>query len=430
MPVAITLILSLLLYGLIAWKVYVNRGFLHVFGWPRNETISLIWLMWALFLFVFAPLVYHKGDMFVYQDTVARVINGIRMPGYYVYLPVYAQFLAALVLPFHLIGILNPLLMVYFINGFVVFAYVYSAKLMSELVPSQPDIAPLAIVLAPVTIFYLFFGTNHVVMLLLLLASLQSLKRGKWILAGVFGGLSCYKFLMMPTIFVLIVILVKWRGVDKALKYSVGGLIAAIPSVLYYILDPSKLDRVLQTKAAIGAHSSHIERFHFFYGVSKIIDGFEQWYLGNEVWFYLVILGAFLSAVLFLTKRVNSLQALALSYAFVSLLAPEPFRLEPLIGLIWLDAIYRRDLKLQLATLVILVVHAGIWLQYAYPQFLDFDIATPLFFWTARGVYLGLAVIAACVLMVGRTKGGDLLLEEWALSPESKSPQPVRINGS
>ena len=108
---------------------------------------------------------------------------------------------------------------------------------------------------------------SAVVMLLLLLASLQSLKRGKWILAGVFGGLSCYKFLMMPTILVLIVILVKWRGVGKALKYCVGGLIAAIPSVLYYISDPSKLDRVLQTKAAIGAHSSHIERFHFFYGV-------------------------------------------------------------------------------------------------------------------------------------------------------------------
>lgn len=404
-------VLSVVVYAFIVWRIRKSENLLSFFEWTDQPTITIVWFMWIMFLFVVAPLLYYYWDMAVWFDTASRLLNGMTIPRYFVYLPMYAQFLASILFPFHLLGIVTPILMHYVINGFVVFAYAYSAKLMARLAPGKSGLAPLGLILAPMTIYFLFNGNNHVVMLMFILLALISIRNKTYVLAGVFAALSCYKFLMIPPVIVLAVIIATRRGIRDFARFSAGGLVVAAFNGIYYYFDPSKLVRILENKAALGANSSHFYRFHFLFGFSKLMNGFESWYFNNEIWFYLVLSGVLISLLLYRFGKLNVIQSLAFSYAFVCLFGPEGYRMDPLIGLVWLDSVDREDYRLQILTLVLILVDAGVWLQYAYPANLIFDPSFPMFLFSGRGLYLGIAVIGILLAMSFGSRKRDLVLE-------------------
>jgi hypothetical protein len=392
MPILPIAILSIALYAFIFWAIFRKKVLRSFRQWPRNPTLFIIWTIWVIFLLLFAPLSYYKGDMAVWTTATQNLLRGELLPDPYVYLPIYGQILAALAWPFHLLGLDFHIGLVFIVKWVLVFAYIGCAILMSKFVPEQSELAPLAIVLAPVTVFYIFFGTNHLVMFFFLLASLVFLRQKRWLLAGVMAALSCYKFLMVPTVFVLLVLVWIKAGWRSALWFIMGGVIVLIPNIVYYAYDPQNLLRVVSSQAAIGAHSDKIEPFHFFYLLSQSVETFESWYIGTKTWLWLSLAGIPISLGLYWLKRLTFLQCLALGYAFVAIFAPEPFRLEPLVGLLWLDAVYRGSLKVQTAIFVILFVHAFAWYDLANSAFLSFDPAVPDL-WLGRGLFLGLAII-------------------------------------
>ncbi len=393
---------SIMLYAAIVWFGSRERARIlsWIRQWPQNPTLFAIWLIWLGFLLVFAPLSYHEADMGVWRTSIQNLLNGELLPENYVYLPVYAWLQSALVFPFHLLGWDSPLLIVYVVKWFTILAYAACAALMSGFLPKHSDLAPLGIVLAPVAIFYLFFGANHIVMFLFLLIALILVKKEHWLWAGFFAAFSCYKFLLVPTCITL-GILVLWQyGFKNAIRFLLGSAIFMIPNTIYYFFDTATLLRIVTQQAAIGAHAAHIEPFHFFYLISNQFNGFEAWYIGKKIWFLLSLAGIPISLILFKLKRVNLLQCLALSYAFVALFALEPFRLEPLIGLVWLDAVNRDDLPLQSSVFLTLFIHAAAWYDLANSAFLTFDPAIPADYWAGRGFYLGLTVILMIGVMV------------------------------
>lgn len=377
--------------------------------WPNHPTMFMIWVLWLIFLLALAPLSYHGEDMEVWRISIENLLRGELLPRSYVYLPIYAELLAALVWPFHLIGWDAPLLIIYAAKWFVIFSYAACAALMSRITPKHSELAPLGIVLAPVTIFYLFFGTNHIVMFFLLLSALILMKRGEWFWGGFFAAFSCYKFLMIPTVIVLFFIVVLKYGAKNSLRAWAGAAVFFIPSLIYYLYDGETLLTIITHQAAIGAHAGHIEPFHFFYLVSRNVHGFEAWYINTKIWFLLSISGIPVSLLLYRLKRLNFLQSLALSYAFVAIFALEPFRLEPLVGLLWLDAVYRENVRLQAAIVSILFIHAAAWYETANSAFLIFDPAMPHSLWLGKGLFLGAAIIVPFWMAGGEKDKRDLI---------------------
>lgn len=414
MPTYLLTLFSIVVYGMLLWAFWKKPSLLDLRGWPKHPTLSRIWWIWVVFLTIFAPLTYYEGDMGVWTGAIESLFTGQPLASHYVYLPVYAEFQAALLWPFQQLGIVSHLLTVYIVNGFVIFTYVYSAKLMAALIaevaPASSELAPLGIVIAPVTIYYLFFGTNHIVMFFLLLCTLTLLRKQQWFWAGLFAGLSAYKFMLIPTLLVLFAMLLGKYPRKTIWMFILGGLISLIPSILYYIFNPEVLSLLLARRAAVGAHSYHIERFHFLYLLSKHIPNLTEWYIDKQMWFYLTMLGIPVSLLLYIQKRLTVLQTLAFSYGFVVLFAPEPFRLEPLIGLLWLDAVFRCDLRLQAAIFGVLFTHAAAWFDRAYPHALTLDPAMPVELWEARGLYIGLAVILALGIAITGQDKRDLIL--------------------
>lgn len=374
----------------------------------------MIWVSWIVFLLALAPLSYHADDMDVWRTAIENLLRGELLPRTYVYLPVYAELLAALIFPFHLIGWDTPLLIVYAVKWFVIFAYIGCAVLMSRIAPNHSELAPLGVVVAPVTIFYLFFGTNHIVMLFFLLLALVFMKGGNWFWCGFFAAFSCYKFLMIPTVIVLFFIVILQYGSQRALRAWAGAGVFLIPNLIYYLYDVETFLTIVTHQAAVGAHSGHIEPFHFFYLLSQIVGGYEAWYINTRIWFLLSISGIPISLLLYRLKRLNFLQCLAFSYAFVAVFALEPFRLEPLVGLLWLDAVYREDVRLQTAVFSILFIHAAAWYETANSAILVFDPAAPRSLWLAKGLFIGAAIVVSFwVALSGKVKK-DLILADNA----------------
>jgi hypothetical protein len=388
--------LSIALYGGVAW-LFWRRSEAVAFGrWPPEPTSRRLWIAWLAFLFAFSPLTFHAGDMQVWIGAMQAAVAAEPFPPGYVYLPVYAQLLGALLLPFQLLGAATPLVQLCVVRLPVLVAYLYCAKLMAELVPQRASVAPLAIVLGPVTIFFLFFGTNHIVMLACLLGALHLQRRGKLFAAGLLAGLGCFKFLLIPTAFVLAAITARSAGLRRCGLLVAGGLASLAPSALYYLAQPELLWRTLGSAGGMGAHSHHIEPFHVFYRVREL-GGFESWYVGQRVWLYLAIAGALLCVALHLRGRLNALQALGSSAGIVALFSVEPFRLEPALGLLWLDAVDRQDARMQAAVLGVSFTHAAAWLHPAHSRFLDFyDPAARLLH--MNGAAVGLALVALLVV--------------------------------
>ncbi len=408
MPTIFTAIFSISLYAFILWAVFKKKVLLNFRQWPKSPTLFMIWTIWAIFLLLLSPLSYYKGDMAVWTTATQNLLRGESLLDAYVYLPMYAQFLAALAWPFHVLGLDFHIGLVFITKWVLVFAYIGCAILMSKFVPEQSELAPLAIVLAPVTVFYIFFGTNHLVMFFFLLAALVFIRQKRWLLAGVMAALSCYKFLMVPTLIVLLVFVWAKAGWRSALWFVLGGAIVLVPNILYFGYDPQNLLRVLSNQAAIGAHSDKIEPFHFFYLLSQYAESFETWYIGTKTWLWLSLAGIPVCLGLYWLKRLTFLQCLALGYAFVAIFTPEPFRLEPLFGLLWLDAVYRGSLKVQAAVFVILFLHAFAWYDLANSAFLSFDPAVPNL-WLGRGLVLGLSIIVTFGIILFEKDKRELL---------------------
>lgn len=414
MPVLWIILLSVALYASVAYAIWRKDMLRHVLDWPASPTLRRIWLVWIGFLVLLAPLSYHEGDMDIWLRSVRYLLSGRLLAVGYVYLPVFAQLQAAIAWPFHIFGLATPFVLVFVIKATVILAYHATTQLMAHLSPHRTQLAPLAIALAPVTIFYIFFGKNDVVMFLLLVASLALVKKGRWAWAGLFGFLSCYKFLLAPTVLVLVIIIWLQYGRRPAGRYVAGGLATLVPSLMYFAYDLPLLRQLVTASAAIGSHSQHIEPFHALYAVNKVLPGLEALYIGQDIWLYLSLLGVPVAILFFRFGRTNLLQSLALSYAFITLFAPEPFRLEPLVGLLWLDAVYRGDLRLQTAVFVILFAHAAAWYDAANSRFLVFDPHMPSVVWAAKGFILGLAVALALAIVVFGKNKADLLLDEEA----------------
>ena len=280
---ALVAILSVVLYGTVAWLFLKRSDAVDFNGWPANSTARRFWTAWLIFLFALSPLTFAAYDMSVWTVAMDSAVTGNPFPPNYVYLPIYAQVLGALLLPFYLLGGATPLARLYLVHIPIFAAYLYCAKLMAEMIPRHADVAPLAIVLAPVTIFYIFFGTNHIVMFACLLAALQMLRLGRCFAAGMLAALGCYKFLLIPTVFVLSVIIVTTAGWKKTMWFCAGGAATLLPSVIYYYVHPEYLVRTLGSAGAMGGHSHHVEPFHAFYLI-RDLGGFGDWYVGNRVW--------------------------------------------------------------------------------------------------------------------------------------------------
>jgi uncharacterized membrane protein YidH (DUF202 family) len=114
-----------------------------------------------------------------------------------------------------------------------------------------------------------------------------------------------------------------------------------------------------------------------------------------------------------LCKRLNFCQCLAFSCAFVAIFALEPFRLEPTIGLLWLDSVYRKDLRVQLGIFSILFVHAAVWYDLANSRILEFHVSAPLFLWNFKGLFLGLVIIIVLLIILFEKDKRDFMFEEF-----------------
>ena len=366
---ALVAVLSLAVYGSLGWALLRRPDAVDFSKWPPDRIARRFWMAWLVFLFTLSPLAYLAFDMTVWTTAMQQALAGDPFEHRYVYLPIYAQVLGALLLPFSLAGAGTQLTFLYIVRAPIFASYLYSAKWMAEMVPRDALTAPLAIVLAPVTIFYIFFGTNHLVMFGCLLAALQMIRLHRWFWAGVLAGLGCYKFLLIPTVFVLTVIVATAGGVKRGMLFVAGGLASLLPSLVYYYYHPEFLVRTLRNAGAIGAHSHKIAPFQPFYRI-RDFGGFGSWYLDNRVWLYLAIAGAILSAIPYVRGRLNVLQSLGLSAGVVALVSLEPLRLEPTIGVLWMDAVERRDSRSQIAILLVLFTHAAAWLGAAHPRIL------------------------------------------------------------
>ena len=402
---ALVVALSIAIYGTAAWAFATRSAGVDFSRWPADRTVRRFWFGWLVFLFALSPLTFHAGDMRVWVEAMQGAVRGEPFAPTYVYLPIYAQVLGALLLPFAVVGVATPLVCLYVVHIPIFAAYVYCAKLMAEMIPRHADVAPLAIVLAPVTIFYIFFGTNHIVMLACLLVALRMMQLGRSLGSGLFAGLACYKFLLVPTIFVLAVVTIRTAGWRRSRLFIAGALASLVPSVVYYGANSDYLVRTLRSGGGMGGHSHHIEPFHAFYRL-RDIAGFEDWYVGRRVWLYAAIAGALVSAVLYLSRRLNALQSLGVSAGVVALVSVEPFRMEPTIGLLWMDAVERRDLRLQTAVLVVVFTHAAAWFYPARPNiFAFYEPAVRLFDMNGTAVGLALAYLLVVTLLHGSRDG-------------------------
>lgn len=410
MPIIIVILSSIIIYGVLLYITVKKRSLLIV-NWPINTDYKSFWFLFLLFLFLFSSFTFQPQDMYVWTEATFSLLEGSKLSTEYVYLPVYALVLSSLLSPFYFFNSISVLLVIYIIKLPVLLSYFFSIKLLVTLLPEQfRSIAPIPIALSPVTIFFIFFGTNHIVMLFLLLLTLYFMKKKHFFLAGVFSSLAIYKFLLIPTIIVLFFI-VLFNFSKKSLWYFVlGGFVGLLPNLMYYIYDSQPIVRIVTRLGAVGGHAHHIEPFHFLYIFSGF-PGVEYVYVQNKLWFFLILTGTCFSIVLYLIKRINALQALGISAAFVSLFSLEPFRLEPTIGLLWMDAVYRNDNTLKKVMYFVIFADALVWFPLASPRFLQFQEFPKIVLNSTGGFILGLVVLALIVVTVfhGNSKKEHLI---------------------
>ena len=411
MPKYYIAILSVLIYGFLFFALSRRKLWLRFIFWPENPTIRLIWGIWLGFLLVIAPLTYHQGDMMNWVGAVESQLNSSVLPDGHAYLPIYAQIHAALLYPLHLIGLDKFTIEVYLIRFLIIGAYSFASGLMVELAPRDKQIAPLVTILAPTTIFFIFWGTNHIVMWALLAAALFLLMQEQYFWAGFAAFAGGYKFLLLPTAITLLIFVFIRKGKAKGIQFLKGASVFLLLNIPYFFFDIERVQLLVSEKANIGSYTNHLDGFHIFYLAGVRWPSFQTWYMEKDIWFFAVGAVCFATLVLYARKKVNTLQGLALSYAAVVLFAPEPFRLEPLLGLLWLDAIAREDRGSQGTTVLIALVYAAFWYQQAYPQILTLAPYSGIILHASeRGLYIGAAVLLALIFSLTSKKRFEFLL--------------------
>lgn len=407
-----TYLFSFLLYISLTFVFVKKRNFFKFKQWTTDTTFYRLWVIWCCFVLVLAPLTYLKIDMLVWMDSMNALVSGKLLPYNYVYLPIYAQFLSALYLPFYILRLNSPLLESYIIKLPVLLSYILSARFMAEMIPEHKNLAPIGIILAPMVIFNLFWGRNDIIMFIFLLISLMLLKNKKWFYSGIFASLSCYKFLLLPTIIVLNIIILQKYGRKKLIPFIYGGIIALIPSFIYYFYDPIFLSRLFPTLGSVGGWSKEIHPMHFFYFL-KEQPGFKDWYFGSKIWFWLSISGMIISIILLLSKRLTSFQALGFCSAIVGLFNPENFLLEPTIGILWMDSVYRKDLRSKTAIFITLFIHTAVFFPYHNFYILSIAEKAPLYILDyGRGLYFGISIIYMLYINLISKNKEDLLHQD------------------
>jgi len=399
---------AVLIFALIKWKRWIR-----LIVWPEHPTVRLVWLMWLGFLVIIAPISYHQSDMMNWVGAIQSQLNGAVLPGGHAYLPVYAQIHAALLLPFYLVGLDKFTIEVYLIHFIIIAAYAFASGLMVALAPRDKQLAPLVTILAPTSIFFIFFGTNHIVMWALLAAALYLLMEEHYFWAGFAAFAGGYKFLLLPTSITLLIFVFIRKGKEKALRFLSGAMVFFVLNVPYYLFDFERALFTFREKANTGSYMYHLDGFHIFHFIETQSQAFQTWYMGKDIWFYAVGAVCLVTIALYSRRKVNTLQGLALTYAAVVLFAPEPFRMEPLFGLLWLDGIAREDRGSQAATVLIALVYGAFWYQQAYPPILTLAPYSGIILNApARGLFIGASVIVALIISLARKRPGEFMLLE------------------
>src|SRR6185369_8294239 len=96
---ALVVALSIAIYGTAAWAFATRSAGVDFSRWPADRTVRRFWFGWLVFLFALSPLTFHAGDMRVWVEAMQGAVRGEPFAPTYVYLPIYAQVLGALLLP-------------------------------------------------------------------------------------------------------------------------------------------------------------------------------------------------------------------------------------------------------------------------------------------------------------------------------------------
>lgn len=414
MPSLWVVMLSVVTYGSIGVCLYLFRHQIHcLFTWPTTPVLRRVWIMWLLFLAILAPLSAFPDDMIVWLHSARFTVVGHHMARGYVYLPIYAQFLAGLWLPFTVLRPVSAeIVLLYLIHAPVLFGYAYCSAMLARFAPDQPQIAAMGIALNPVLILYVFQGQNHVVMLTCLLAALWLLRQGRWFWAGIMVGLGCYKFMLLPSAAVLTVIVLHRYGWKRVIPFVVGGVLTLIPSAVYYAYYPHPLLKIIANFGSVGGHSQSLEAYHFLYFIGNRVEGLGDFYLQKHIWLMVIVAAAGISAMLYWRGKINSLQALGITEAIICIAAPETYHLEPMIGLLWLDAARRRDLNLHTALFATLLTFSAAWYPYLEWHFETGAMQLLMFMWEPIGMIVGAAAISAIVFVLRGGAGDSEVLDD------------------
>lgn len=404
-----------------------NTAILPFYPGINSTGVQYMWFFWVLFLLITTPMCGYIGDMQVWIQALKSVWNFEALEPAYVYLPVYAQTLGAIGLPFVTVfSGSTDIIAIIVIKSVLVAAYAYIPRFLALLAPSSQAQSPLIIIFNPVTIFYLYFGANHILMLSLLVLGVFYISNRRWIIGGVFLGLSMYKYLTAGAVLFLLWKNLQQRQLEQAIKLTVGITAASIPSMLYFLDHTEYLIRILSSFGGIGSHSRSLEPFHFFHFLAH--TEFRVWYTIERGWILIAGICVTFITIIELSGRLSMLQVIGLILAIFAFLSPEPFRLEAALGFLWLDAL-QKDSRIYLGAIIFTVfAHTLAWFPFIIPKFLEATVAysavEPL--WLYKGTFIGTALLCAGAASLWSSFGqmSKPVTTLYAQDPESMGQRP------
>jgi len=100
-------------------------------------------------------------------------------------------------------------------------------------------------------------GTNSLVALLAM-AGLISVRQHRFRLAGLFVGLSTFKFNGLPFALVLFLYVLYAYEIKYAFSVAIGGIASQIPNIVYFLVFPDDLYMIIRRRGALSAHAHEI----------------------------------------------------------------------------------------------------------------------------------------------------------------------------
>ncbi len=195
-------------------------------------------------------------------------------------------------------------------------------------------------------------------------------------------------------------VLVMFKKRELFLKVIIGLLIALLPNAIFFLEDSTLFLRMLNKAGNIGGHSSSIDPFHMFHVVDYFFPKFGDLYLKSSLWLIASLSGLGLAVLLFIFNKLTIVQSLAITYTTVCLFAPEPFRIEPLLVLFWINALGRNDRLLQLITMLLTFGLLATWFPYIKPSYFAWNEIVDKKWFGLGGLLLGFLIIVALVRII------------------------------